>query len=355
MTEIYLIRHGEAEGNVYRRLHGQYDSLLTQNGLAQVRALSRRFQSIPINACYSSDLIRTSLTAGAIYKPKGLPLRRDPAFRELNAGAWEDMPFGYLRHFYEKQFYAFDHDPAHWSCQGSEPFEVYTERFIQGLRRVAEEWDGGTAAVFCHGAVLRGVLSCLFFRPGDVSELPYADNTAVCRLFYDKGSFRADYLNDAGHLNPAISTRSRQKWWRASGFQNFNLWFLPAREREDALRKMDCDPDRCFSLSAGEKDAFVIAMAGEDPIGYVCLSPRAGRIEKLWISPGFRGQMREDQLLGHCVSVLRPRGFRRILAAEDAGEGMDLWDRYGFEREDGLRSMSIDTGCFDWDGAPEMI
>ena len=29
MTEIYLIRHGEAEGNVFRRLHGQYDALLT--------------------------------------------------------------------------------------------------------------------------------------------------------------------------------------------------------------------------------------------------------------------------------------------------------------------------------------
>ena len=30
MTTVYLIRHAEAEGNVYRRCHGQYDSLLTE-------------------------------------------------------------------------------------------------------------------------------------------------------------------------------------------------------------------------------------------------------------------------------------------------------------------------------------
>lgn len=33
MTTIYLIRHAEAEGNLYRRIHGWYDALVTENGL----------------------------------------------------------------------------------------------------------------------------------------------------------------------------------------------------------------------------------------------------------------------------------------------------------------------------------
>ena len=32
MTTIYLIRHAEAEGNLYRRIHGIYDSLITKRG-----------------------------------------------------------------------------------------------------------------------------------------------------------------------------------------------------------------------------------------------------------------------------------------------------------------------------------
>ena len=41
MTELYLIRHAEAEGNVFRRLHGQYNSRITPNGLKQIAALRR--------------------------------------------------------------------------------------------------------------------------------------------------------------------------------------------------------------------------------------------------------------------------------------------------------------------------
>ena len=59
MTTIYLIRHAEAEGNVFRRLHGQYDSNVTPNGLKQIEALAKRFESIPIDAVYASDLTRT--------------------------------------------------------------------------------------------------------------------------------------------------------------------------------------------------------------------------------------------------------------------------------------------------------
>ena len=57
MTTLYLIRHAEAEGNLYRRIHGQYNSLITDNGYRQIAALRDRFADVPINAVYSSDLV----------------------------------------------------------------------------------------------------------------------------------------------------------------------------------------------------------------------------------------------------------------------------------------------------------
>ena len=50
MTNLYLIRHAEAEGNLYRIAQGQHDSNLTDRGWRQVRALERRFADIPIDA-----------------------------------------------------------------------------------------------------------------------------------------------------------------------------------------------------------------------------------------------------------------------------------------------------------------
>ena len=85
MTTIYLIRHAEAEGNLYRRVHGWYDSLITDNGYRQIAALEKRFRGISIDAVYSSDLFRTRTTARAVYVPKGLELHTDPGLREISS------------------------------------------------------------------------------------------------------------------------------------------------------------------------------------------------------------------------------------------------------------------------------
>ena len=63
MTTIYLIRHAEADGNLYRRAHGWYDSVITDRGYRQIAALAKRFASTRFDAVYSSDRRRTMTTA----------------------------------------------------------------------------------------------------------------------------------------------------------------------------------------------------------------------------------------------------------------------------------------------------
>ena len=46
MTKIYVVRHAEADGNIYRRVHGHYDGYVTKNGLRQIEALRARFADI---------------------------------------------------------------------------------------------------------------------------------------------------------------------------------------------------------------------------------------------------------------------------------------------------------------------
>ena len=98
MTTIYLIRHAEAEGNAYRRIHGWYDALITDNGFQQIKALETRFQDIHVDAVYSSNLYRTMTTARAIFLPKNLELHTDSELRELHMGDWEDRSWGDVYH-----------------------------------------------------------------------------------------------------------------------------------------------------------------------------------------------------------------------------------------------------------------
>ena len=90
MTTVYLIRHAEAEGNLYRRAQGHYNSTITDRGYRQIAALAKRFADIPIDAVYSSDLARTCTTALAVTCPKKLPLHTSEQLREVGMGVWED-------------------------------------------------------------------------------------------------------------------------------------------------------------------------------------------------------------------------------------------------------------------------
>ena len=74
MTKIYLIRHAEAEGNLYRRIQGHWDGSITPLGLQQIDALAQRFRREHIDALYCSDLSRARATAEAIICASGTPV-----------------------------------------------------------------------------------------------------------------------------------------------------------------------------------------------------------------------------------------------------------------------------------------
>ena len=96
MTTVYIIRHAEAEGNVYRRCHGQYDSLLTPRAYEQLPCLAKRFENVPLDAVYASDLFRARTTAKAVAEAYGLTVEIRPVLREIDMGDWEDVPWAEL-------------------------------------------------------------------------------------------------------------------------------------------------------------------------------------------------------------------------------------------------------------------
>lgn len=321
MTTIYLIRHAEAEGNVFRRLHGQYDSMVTPNGRRQIAALARRFADIPIQAVYASDLTRTCITASAVYRPKGLPLRRDARFREVGVGIWEDLPFGWLEHTQPEKNYAFSHDPQHWSVEGSEPFETYTGRFLQALEEVACRHEGQSVAIFSHGMVLRGVQQRLFFQ--NVGELPHGENTCVTTLHWENGSYSLCGMNDADHLTPEISTLGRQQWWRGDGKKDFNMWFRDAQP---------CDAELLGALGCPVGAQVRVSMLSDHATGAIALNAEG---DLLWLAllPEARGVGLSAQLLGEAVSLGRRVGKTelRLCTAPEHPAARRLLENYGFE------------------------
>ena len=61
--KLYLVRHGESECNVQRRLYGRTDCSLTEKGCRQAREAGEKLRGTGIGRCISSPLIRAAETA----------------------------------------------------------------------------------------------------------------------------------------------------------------------------------------------------------------------------------------------------------------------------------------------------
>ena len=61
--KLYLIRHGQSEGNRLQVFHGQFDYPLTAQGRQEALLCGEKLRDIPLTHCYASDLQRARDTA----------------------------------------------------------------------------------------------------------------------------------------------------------------------------------------------------------------------------------------------------------------------------------------------------
>ena len=336
MTNVYLVRHAEAEGNLYRRAQGQYNSLITAKGDRQLEALARRFEGVHLDAVYSSDLYRSLKTAAAIAAPKGLPIIRDPRLREVKMGIWEDLSWGDIEWFWPEELEHFSNFPLLWQAEGSETFLELRRRLTAAVDDIAAKNDGKTIAVFSHGCALRAYLSGLVNgEMGGIENVPHGDNTNVSLIEDAGGEKKLVYLGDGSHLPEELSTFANQKWWREqTALDSSNMRFSSAPEdMAHFLRyRLKAVPDAEFVFSAGrDPDLSVMAYAREDPAGCIELSA-SGEITAIYMEERYRGSGMSVQLIGEAVSRMRARGIPRLFVRVPSGNerAQGFFEKNGF-------------------------
>ena len=205
---VYIIRHAEAEGNIYRRCHGLYDSLLTPRAYQQLPCLAKRFENVPLAAVYASPLFRARTTAQAVAAPHGLTVELRNDLHEIDMGDWEDLPWAELPHGWPDQYAKWCARPWEAAPPHGETVMQAGARMLNEVRRLAQENDGKAIAVVTHGSAIRGALTIAHgFPPEKMNEIGWGDNTCVARLdFADDGSIDVVYENDASHLPQELST-----------------------------------------------------------------------------------------------------------------------------------------------------
>lgn len=200
-TRICLVRHGETAWNAEKRIQGQTDIALDQTGLAQAAAAARWLSRQPVDALYSSDLLRARQTAACIADALNLPLSLLPAFRERRYGLFEGMTYDEARVRYPEDYHAFEvRDPDYAFPGGGESLKQLHVRVTGQLQRLAADHAGQLVVLVTHGGVLDIVNRFVRGNPLELARDFLIPNAGINWLSVRDGRWALDSWGETAHL-----------------------------------------------------------------------------------------------------------------------------------------------------------
>ena len=200
-SRLVVVRHGETQWNVARRIQGYSDSPLTPTGVAQAQALGKRLAREPFDAIHASDLGRVRETVEHIAAATGHAARFDEALRERSYGIFEGKTMDESEATYPGQWAKYrGHDP-HAVPPGGESVAQFQDRIIAALERVAVESDGQTVVVAAHGGVCGALFRHVMGLPPGTPRSWSLYNASINRFKYRKGKWELEVWGDISHLS----------------------------------------------------------------------------------------------------------------------------------------------------------
>lgn len=216
--ELYIIRHGQSQGNIERVLEGLsheelHDPRLTELGKKQAIACGERFKNIEFDAVYSSALLRALETATEIIKkqPNEKILKVLPYLTEAGVSPeYSHSSFTEINKINKNAVLADDIDPTKslfYYNSTSDESDLF-ERAEKALEYIkTHQKQGEKIAIVSHAAFITYLV---FSIMGYKKECPLYDldfnNTGVTKVtLYKKGTNKYgdtvfEFINDTSHL-----------------------------------------------------------------------------------------------------------------------------------------------------------
>jgi len=181
-TRLLLIRHAEVEARFHKVFGGRLDIALSPRGQAQAVALSDWLRRVPPDAIYASPMKRVQQTLAPLLNG-GAPVPVIlPALREVDFGDWTGLGWEAVND-------RFGVNASEWldhldrgAIPNAESGSACRARVEPCLRDILSRHPGQRIALFCHGGVIRMILSLLLDLPlarMSAYEIEYASVTEV--------------------------------------------------------------------------------------------------------------------------------------------------------------------------------
>ncbi|MDX7987473.1 phosphoglycerate mutase GpmB [Xenorhabdus sp. 12] len=210
MLQVYLVRHGETEWNVARRLQGQSDSPLTEHGQHQAHLVAQRVKSENITHVITSDLGRTRQTAEIIAKACGCKVILEPRLRELHMGVLENRELASLTAEEEIWRKSLVDGTPNGRIPEGESMNELSIRMRAALENCLTLPAGSRPLLVSHGMALVSLLCSILGLPANSERRLRLRNCSISRVDYQDSPWLAsgwiiETAGDITHLDmPAL-------------------------------------------------------------------------------------------------------------------------------------------------------
>ncbi|EMH4163182.1 2,3-diphosphoglycerate-dependent phosphoglycerate mutase GpmB [Pluralibacter gergoviae] len=215
MLQVYLVRHGETLWNAERRIQGQSDSPLTEQGERQAQQVGERVRALGITHIIASDLGRTRQTAGYIAAACGCEVILDPRLRELDMGVLERRLVDSLTPEEEGWRRRLVDGTPEGRIPEGESMQELGDRVRAALNDCLELPEGSRPLLVSHGIALGCLVSTILGLPAYAERRLRLRNCSISRVDYQQSPWLApgwvvETAGDVSHLDaPALDEIQR--------------------------------------------------------------------------------------------------------------------------------------------------
>lgn len=198
--KIYLVRHGESEGNLKRFVAGQkYDVALTKEGHSEALLVGNRLKNLNIKAIYSSDLLRAKQTATAIANHHNTEVITDKRIREYNAGIFTDRNFEGFSEYKDLMAKKLGISRDNVDIPEGESRNDFCKR-IESFYNEIKSKEAGDVIVVAHGGTNKVTFGVMKLISKEEMFNQKQDNTCVNEIEWDGEKWVCHRINCIDHL-----------------------------------------------------------------------------------------------------------------------------------------------------------
>lgn len=198
--KLYIIRHGQTDWNIARKIQGRQDIPLNERGHFQAQCLGKAMENRPITAVFSSPQIRAMETAIAVASPAGVPVIPVKDLMEINYGVWEGKTEEELLRDDRALYEAWWSHPAETAPPEGESINQVNERCRQAWKEIKPQLTGD-AAIVAHGGLLAHFMEQLLGSES-IAASTVAHNASITTIEYEPETerFALVEFDDYKHL-----------------------------------------------------------------------------------------------------------------------------------------------------------